>query len=154
MYDIVPRTLQEQPTLVVRGRACAEHIGTWLADAYRNVGDHAARTGARFAGPPFASFKPIDSELLEFEIEAGFPVASKAAGAGDVESSTLPGGTAATTLHIGPYESLGRAHEAVDCWVAEHGSARDTPCWEVYYSDPMSEPDANRWRTEIVQLYR
>jgi effector-binding domain-containing protein len=154
MYEIVPRTLLEQPTLVVRGRACAEHIGTWLADAYRKVGDHAARTGARFAGPPFASFRPLDSELLEFEIEAGFPVAARASGAGDVASSAQPGGTAATTLHIGPYESLARAHEAVDCWVAEHGIARDTPCWEVYYSDPISEPDANRWRTEIVQLYR
>lgn len=153
MYEIVPRTLREQPTLVVRGRVCAEHIGTWLADAYRSIGDHAAKTGARFTGPPFASFKPLDTELLEFEIEAGFPVVAATPGGGDVVSSTLPGGTAATTLHVGPYELLGRAHEAVDCWVAEHGVARDTPCWEVYYSDPMSEPDATQWRTEIVQPY-
>jgi effector-binding domain-containing protein len=154
MYQIVPRTVTEQPTLVVRGKVCAEHIGSWLSRAYREIGDHAARAGVGFSGPAFALFRPIESELLEFEVEAGFPVASAARGDGTVESSRLPGGDAATTLHMGSYDTLAGAHEAVEAWIAGQGYPTDRPCWEVYYSDPISEPDANRWRTEIVQLYR
>jgi effector-binding domain-containing protein len=154
VYQIVPRTLTEQQTLVMRGKVCAEHIGSWLAEAYRAVGDHAQRHGVRFTGPPFASYRPLDSELLEFEVEAGFPVSAPTAGGAEVEASILPGGRAATTWHTGPYESLACAHEALERWMIENGSSIDGPCWEVYYSDPMSEPDPVRWRTEIVKLYR
>ena len=153
MYQIVARTLPEQPALVMRGKADAEHIGSWLAAAYRAVGDQAARTGADFSGPPFASYRALDTELCEFEIEAGFPVASPAAGGGAVAAATLPGGLAATTWHHGPYESLACAHEALDAWIVARGGSSDGPCWEIYYSDPVPEPDAARWRTEVVKLY-
>jgi effector-binding domain-containing protein len=153
MYQIVPRTLPEQPTLAIRGKADAEHLGSWLAAAYRTVGDHAARTGARFSGPPFATYRPLDTELHEFEIEAGFPVASPGVGNGTVEASTLPGGRAATTWHVGPYDSLACAHTAIDQWIAERGARLDGRCWETYYSDPVSESDSSRWRTEVVKLY-
>ena len=153
MYQIVPRMLPEQPVLAMRGKADAEHIGSWLAAAYRTVGDHAARTGADFSGPPYATYRAIDSELCEFEIEAGFPVSEPAVGGGAVEAATLPGGLAATTWHHGPYESLACAHEALDVWIAARGGALDGRCWEVYYSDPVSETDSARWRTEVVKLY-
>jgi effector-binding domain-containing protein len=96
----------------------------------------------------------LDSELLEFEVEAGFPVSAPAAGGAHVEASVLPGGRAAATWHTGPYESLACAHEALERWMTDNGASTDGPCWEVYYSDPMSEPDPARWRTEIVKLYR
>ncbi|HSM02036.1 MAG TPA: GyrI-like domain-containing protein [Acidimicrobiia bacterium] len=155
MYQITPQTLPEQQTLAVRGKADAEHIGSWLAAAYRAVGDHAARVGASFSGPPYARYRPLDTELCEFEIEAGFPIESPAAGSSDgaVESATLPGGRAATTWHVGPYDSLACAHTAIDTWIVERGGATDGPCWEVYYSDPVSESDASRWRTEVVKVY-
>lgn len=153
MYQIVTRTLPEQPTLVVRGKADAEHLGSWLARAYRTVGDYAARTGARFSGPPYATYRPLDTELCEFEVEAGFPVASAGIGNGTVEATTLPGGRAATTWHVGPYDTLAAAHEALDRWIDAHGGTLNGRCWEVYYSDPVSEPDSSRWRTEVVKLY-
>jgi len=155
MYQIVPRTVPEQPTLAMRGKADAEHIGSWLTAAYRAVGDHAARIGARFSGPPYARYRPIDTELCEFEIEAGFPVTAPASGTEDrmVEAATLPGGRAATTWHTGPYDSLACAHEAIDAWITDRSGAVDGPCWEIYYSDPMSEHDSSRWRTEIVKIF-
>lgn len=155
MYQIAPRTLPEQPTIAMHGKADAEHIGFWLSAAYRAVGDHAARIGAQFSGPPYARYRPMDTELCEFEIEAGFPVASPASGIrdGTVEAGTLPGGRAATTWHVGPYDSLACAHEAIDRWITERGGATDGPCWEVYYSDPISEADSRRWRTEVIKLY-
>ena len=152
-YQIVARTLADQPTLVMRGKADAEHLGSWLAAAYRTLGDHAAATGSRFSGPPYATYRALDTELGELEIEAGFPVQTPGTGNGTVAAALLPGGLAATTWHIGPYESLACAHEAIDTWIAARGGHLDGRCWEVYYSDPFSEPDSARWRTEVVKLY-
>jgi effector-binding domain-containing protein len=152
-YQIVSRMMPEQPVLVVRGKADAEHIGSWLDAAYRSVGDHAARIGADFSGPPYAAYRALDTELGEFEIEAGFPVSSPGSGNRSVEAAALPGGLAAATWHIGPYDTLACARDALDEWISNRGGRTDGRCWEVYYSDPVSEPDSGQWRTEVVKLY-
>ena len=43
------------------------------------------------------------------------------AGDGRVISSATPGGTVATTAHIGPYGRLGEAHRAITDWCAANG---------------------------------
>jgi effector-binding domain-containing protein len=53
-------------------------------------------------------------------------------GDGRVVASELPACNVATTVHRGPYERLGAAHEAVIGWCAEHDLARTGVRWEIY----------------------
>ena len=46
------------------------------------------------------------------------------------------------------------AYQALASWVSSHGGEPAGDPWEVYFSDPASEPDPATWRTEIVQPYR
>ena len=46
--------------------------------------------------------------------------------------SALPSGEVAMTVHRGPYQDLGVAHETVTRWCAENGLALADPRWEVY----------------------
>ncbi|MFC4945330.1 GyrI-like domain-containing protein [Pseudonocardia sp. GCM10023141] len=58
---------------------------------------------------------------------------------GRVTRSELPGGRVATTVHRGPYETVGAAHDAVLQWAAAHDERLPGPRWEIYghwYSDP------------------
>lgn len=73
---------------------------------------------------------------------------------GEVRPSSLPGGTVATTMHVGSYDQMEPAYEALAQWVKEHGQELAGDPWEVYFSDPSVEPDPATWRTEIVQPYR
>ncbi|HEY7468593.1 MAG TPA: GyrI-like domain-containing protein [Acidimicrobiia bacterium] len=153
MYQVTSRHVYEQPTLVMTGKMRVEEIKDWIGTAYARVAEQVGKLGLTFAGPPFARYRPLDESFEEFEIEAGFPIDRPASGVGEVTSSSLPGGTAAVVTHIGPYDQMRPAYEAIQSWIeAKGGTSSDVP-WEVYYSDPVAEPDPSTWRTEIYQPY-
>ncbi|HEY4584431.1 MAG TPA: GyrI-like domain-containing protein [Acidimicrobiia bacterium] len=154
MYQVSSRTLQEQPTLVMTAKAAVAEIPGLLGKAYTAVAERAGRSGRALTGPPFARYRPLDDEYAEFEIEAGFPVDQPAEGGGEVVASTLPGGAAAVVTHVGPYDQMKPAYEAVETWIVEHDSQPEGAPWEVYYSDPVEQTDPATWRTEIVQPYK
>lgn len=46
--------------------------------------------------------------------------------------SATPAGLTVTTTHLGPYHTLGVAHDAIWAWAAEHGHRLAGPRWEIY----------------------
>jgi effector-binding domain-containing protein len=68
---------------------------------------------------------------------------------GRVVASALPAGEVATTIHYGPYEGLGMAHQAVADWCTAHGRRRAGLRWEIY--GPHHEDPAEVW-TEVTWL--
>lgn len=135
-YAITMRELTTQPTAVVRTEVTAEDMPGWLTIAYHAVLEYLRHYGAHPAGPPFARFTFLGDTVA---VEAGFPVYREIEGDGFVEPSTLPGGPAAVTTHLGRYEDLEAAYRAVREWVAAHGYQPAGPQWEVYYTDPTAE---------------
>ena len=154
MYQVFSRQNVEQPTLTMTAKVPVAEIPDFLGKAYATVTEHVARSGLVFAGAPFARYRPLDDEFAEFEIEAGFPVLSGAEGSAEVVASTLPGGIAAVVTHVGPYDQMKPAYQAIEAWIVEHDSQAEGPAWEVYYSDPIEQPNPANWRTEIVQPYK
>lgn len=152
LYDIHAEVRAAQPTAVAIATLPVEEIGPWLANSYAAVATLVSARGAGLAGPPFARYHRLADG--RFVVEAGFPVSATIEGSGDVQSSQLPGGPAAITVHIGPYGEMEPAYQALSSWVGEHGGEPVGDPWEIYFSDPVEEPDPATWRTEIVQPYR
>ncbi len=150
MYDITSKVLKGEPTVVVRNRVAVSSIADWLSNACRRTSRAA---GDRIAGPPFARFRAIGDDQAEVEIEAGFPVTAEVADVDGVTASSLPGGLAVGARHCGSYNTMGRTHQAIRDWLEEHGALPDGDPWEIYYSDPMEDPDPSTWQTELVQPY-
>ena len=146
--------MEDQPTMVVMAKMPAADIKGWIGDAFSMVAARMGRSGVDFAGPPFARFRPLDDRYSEFEIEARFPVSESARSEGEVVASTLPGGAVAVATHVGPYDQMEPAYEAIRRWIAEQDGRPEGAAWEVYYSDPAEQPDPATWRTEIVQPYK
>ena len=59
-----------------------------------------------------------------------------------------PGGTSATTTHIGPYYELYKAHNAVRHWCKDNAVRRVGAHWEVYDHPREGEPP----RTDVFYL--
>ncbi len=78
----------------------------------------------------------------EFEIECGVQVECGG-------NSSTPAGIVATTIHMGPYDQMKPAHDAIHQWTGENGWKIAGPSWEVYghWSD-----DPARLRTDIFYL--
>jgi len=135
-YDVTFVELSEQPTAVRRGHVSHLGIAEFLGGAFGAVAAALAESGLEPAGPPFAKYDVApDGGWI---VEAGFPVADPVVGNGDVEPSSLPGGTVAQTVHEGPYDGLRAAYEALEAFIAEAGMTSRDAAWESYLDDPMT----------------
>jgi effector-binding domain-containing protein len=66
---------------------------------------------------------------------------------GRVTASALPAGTAATALHRGPFQDVGRAHDAVLRWCETQRHRLSGTRWEIY--GPHDDDPAKQW----VEVY-
>jgi effector-binding domain-containing protein len=147
-YEIEERTLTAQPTACVHLEVPVSGISTVIGPAYGEIAGYLAEVGVAMVGMPVARYYEVDTVKAVFD--AGFPVASVVEGRGRVQAGELPGGPAIATLHVGPYDTMGPAYEALEAWAEAHGRKPGGAPWEVYLSDPAAEPDPQRWRTEVV----
>jgi len=149
-YDIEVKDIPAQTALGVRATCEHDQIGSTLGPLYMRVGAAVTEQNLDMAGAPFCVYeewREIDCDLL-----GGCPVTGEPKVMGDVVPYTLGGCPAATTLHVGPYDQLGLAHEAIKVWMKENAKSGSL-AWEVYIDDPESvPPDALKtivaWRLE------
>jgi effector-binding domain-containing protein len=140
------RQVSSQPTLSIRGRTTRAQlpatIGAFLGEVCPFVAQH-----GKPAGPPFARYHSVVEE--EMDLEVGLPVITPLSGQGRIAAGELPGGEVALLSYFGPYEGLYAAcHYLVD-QVAAQGRQASGPLWEVYVTDPGTEPDPSKWQTDI-----
>jgi hypothetical protein len=136
-YAVEIRQVAAQPIAVLRGPASAAN----LPKRIRALFDEFYR-GFPGGGGLNIVFYPSFDPAGEFEIECGIQVESGG-------NSSTPAGTVATAVHLGPYDQMGGAHEAIHRWVRENGRKPAGPSWEVYghWTD-----DPAKLRTDIFYL--
>ena len=127
----------------------ASDLPPFFARAYGAVAAAAAGQGLEVAGEPFAFCPNTPTEVVE--VAAGFPVSGAVQPAGDVVPMELPGGRAVTTVHVGPYDTLHETYAQMREWMAAQGLTPADHMWEVYLTDPSTEPDPASWCTRIFQ---
>ena len=83
------------------------------------------------------------------EVDFGVEVTGPFEGEGEVVLAYTPAGRAATTLHVGPYETLADTNAAIEAWCAANGHAPGAASWEVY-GDPS--PDTGQVDVRVFYL--
>lgn len=152
-YDIVQKELDAQPVLLVRRRVKRSEIGSAIGEALPHIFMYAQQHGIALAGHPLTRYVEVGPGLLT--IEPAMRVVSrqapdaKAAVAGEVVEEVLPAGSAATTIHAGPYETLQEAYAALEAWIESNGLRPAGAPWEDYITDPAEHPDPKDWKTEV-----
>ena len=135
--------LQAQPTAVVRGHVSKEGIPDFLGPAFGEVIVLLDKQGLHPTGAPFGRYLPTDDG--GFDLTVGFPCSDVVEPVGRVEPSELPGGRVARTMHVGSYDEVGAAYEAVISWLTDEGCVVSGEPWECYLDGPeVAEP-----RTEV-----
>ncbi|MBV8904635.1 MAG: GyrI-like domain-containing protein [Acidobacteriia bacterium] len=86
----------------------------------------------------------------QLTLEIGMPVGAAPGTSDDeVKAATLPGGPAAATTHVGPYDKLPEAVQALGQWIQQQGLTPVGGPWESYITDPGQLPDPKDWKTEV-----
>ena len=151
-YDIVKKELDAQPVLLVRRRVKRSDIGPAIGEALPHIFMYAQQHGIALAGHPLTRYVEIGAGLLT--IEPAMRIVSRqgkatTAPAGEVVEEVLPAGSAASTIHAGPYETLHEAYAALETWMGENNLRPAAPPWESYITDPAEHPDPKDWKTEV-----
>jgi effector-binding domain-containing protein len=151
----------EQAYVGVRASVPMQGIADFIDESYPELFAHLEAHGVQPAGAPFLRYNLIDMER-QLEIETGVPVAAPVPGEGRVFTGALPAGRYATLTHIGPYDGLIDANEALQQWARDQGlewamsetdeGDRFESRFEVYVTDPGDEPNPEKWETEVVYL--
>lgn len=140
--EVVVKNVQPQPGLSMRDvLAATGEIGTFIQDGFAGLGVGNIPP----VGPPAVVYHDPEFTGEDIDIELFVPVAPPVSGpvatpAGrKLVEHTLPGGTMATLVHVGPYEAVAEAYQTLAAWISEHRHAFAGPPQELYLTEPEDE---------------
>ena len=147
-YDITKQTLEETTFLYKEARCAhadiADTLGKLLPAAYA----FATTQGVAMLGPPMTLYVVWGPGMTT--IRGGMPVAPGAKAGPDLGVVVLPAGEAVTTIHTGPYDTLGQGHAALEQYMDSAGLQSAGPLREIYLTDPGEVPNPAEWKTRLV----
>ena len=128
--------------------------GVRFKGKYSDCGDKFGKIGksmGRFiAGKPFNLYYDSDYKETDADIESCMPV-RKGKDKEGISIRELPGGSCASLIHKGPYETISRSYEKIIAYVNDKGYKTKLPTREVYLKGPgmifKGKPD--NYLTEI-----
>ncbi len=130
--------VEDQPVLTVRTVTAVENLPAFFGEAYGAIMKYLGELGEQPAGMPFGAYYNMDMKALD--VEAGFPVAKILPGKEKIQSGKIAGGKYGVTLHIGSYDSVGPAYEALEDFVKQKGFEPTGIAYEYYLNDPSEDP--------------
>jgi effector-binding domain-containing protein len=138
--------LERRRTLTIRRTVPQAGLGLFFAEIFPRLTSEIRAQGGTPAGAPFARY--FNEDRSAFDTEAGVPFTGTVTAPGEAKVSTLPGGEAAKTVHVGTYETLSEEYARLERWLRENGKSVGVGPWEVYIDDPDSTAH-DRMRTEV-----
>ena len=88
--------------------------------------------GLRSDGHNIFLYHHPPNRQMPMEVDFGVEVVRPFAASGEVYLTETPAGRVATALHVGPYERLGEAHEAIHAWATAKHESFAGKSWEIY----------------------
>jgi len=131
----------------VRATCPHDKIGPTIGMLYGKIMPVMKERGLEMIGPPFCRYLAWND--ADCEIEAGCWIDGEGPKEGEVREGTTPGGKVLMTRHVGPYDKLHDAYSAAMAYMKENGLEGAGAPWDVYITDPGTEPDSSKWITEI-----
>ena len=148
-YDVHFERLESIPLAVLRRQARPSEFARVVPECCGLVWN-AVRAQNTKAGRHVAVYWD-ESVRLEVGVELEGPFREN----GDVVRSATPAGTVAWVTHLGPYQGLGAAHQAVHDWVKAANHRLAGPKWEIYgHWKKEWDADPSQIRTDVFCLVK
>lgn len=125
-----------------------QDMGLVMGMTYGKLMDFIGEKGAQMAGTPFAIYYQWD-DTAKFVYECAIPVVYKVKGEGDIRFINTYQGKAVSVEHWGDYATSGISWEALMRYAADNKLEQNGDPWEVYVTDPGSEPNPEKWLTVL-----
>lgn len=138
-----------QAYLIERSIVPVGEISQTYANTFPKLVSAAGDAGLDVAGPPCGIIYAWNEAEGTADLAVAIPI-SEAKDAGEFKAITIPGHEAIAADYWGDYDGSMVAHMAIDSYHKAHGLTPGFPVIESYVTDPGSEPDPQKWLTQIT----
>jgi effector-binding domain-containing protein len=146
-YTVQEKEISPAIIATIRNKVNSGEIGEIMGKSYGEIQAFLAKNGAKQNGSPMAITLAWDS--LSWDFEAAIPIDKEIEGTDKIVVKKSYEGKAIFVTYTGPYEQTYQAYTDLDQYMKEKGLTQAGGPWEVYITDPGTEPDQTKWVTEI-----
>ena len=132
-----------------KGQVATEITSSLYEAAYGEIGAYLGSMKTEPAGPPVSIAHTYQDATMTMELEIGLPTATELPATATLSSGKIPAGKAARYTYMGDYQNMPAAWDAFMGAVMSQHKPRWSP-YEIYMTDPMSEPDTSKWLTYMI----
>jgi effector-binding domain-containing protein len=131
--EISVRTVPGRTLAAVRRRVTIAEIGKAWRPALDQVWAFLrARPGLRTDGHNVFVYHHPRRRSEPMDVDFGVEVVAAFEPAGEVVAAATPAGEVAMAVHVGSYDGLHRAHDAIHAWSAREDRALGDTSWEIH----------------------
>jgi effector-binding domain-containing protein len=146
--DIEFKELPAQPVLSIHAKVPAAELPEFFGESFSKLFPYLASLDEVPVAPPFALYHGMPTEE-GFDMEVCVPTGKVLVEAGEIKASELPGGTFASTVHLGPYDEVADTYGALMAWIGGRGYAPSGPSREIYVVG-MGQAEPKDYVTEVL----
>lgn len=148
--DISVTQVEALPYYGITDEVSWENMGSeFFGERYGAIGQYLGEDMNNMLSAPFAIYHVWDEENKMAKVEVAIAAQSAKPGNERVKKSNTYTGTVVKGVHMGAYEDTGNMHWAIDDYLKANNYEMVGSPWEVYVTDPGTEPDTAKWITEI-----
>jgi len=146
-YEIIDYEMPAMVLITVRDTASATTITLKLPKMYSKISRFLKSGSLPPAGSPMAIF--YNNSNRNFDIEACIPVDSVVKVPEGLNCRLKNEQKTIMVKYFGPYKYISGAYYALERYINNTGLLVIGPGWEEYVTNPLMEPDSNKWQTNI-----
>lgn len=141
------KDMPEQAVLSIRTNSSVVSLPKVLGKAFEQLESRLKELGEEPAGAPYVAY--YNMNMLNLDIEIGFPTKTLLEGNVEIKASTQPAGKYAMTIHQGPYGKIRTAYNALAKKIKEEGFRSTGVSYEYYLNEPKNT-HPNDLLTQVV----
>jgi effector-binding domain-containing protein len=151
--DLQVQQLEKRSALLIKDSAMVNDVGAKMGTLFGELSAFMQKNKIEMAGYPFCIYYSWDY-TKPFVMECAIPITAKVPTSGRIVYRDFEPTKVAKTIHKGSYESTAKTHENINTYLNINKIEIVGFPWEVYVTDPTTEPDTSKWITEIYYPIR
>lgn len=152
-HEVKELNWPERTFITKRDTVSFDQLKDFFGKNYGAIYTEIQKAGFEANEPPCAIYYSVDEVKKVTDLAAAVPVKRSTPELKGFKKTTIPKSRVVSTTHIGSYESMMPAYEALEKYLKEHSLNRELVI-EEYFSDPEVEKDPDKWKTNIYFLVK
>lgn len=139
--------LEPKQAITIRDHCPASELSKKYDELFNKINESMKEQSLEYSSAPFGIYHDYSPE--DVDVEVGIPVAGNPNPIGRVNVIQTYGGKAVKLKFYGPYSKLHEAWNSLMEHVRVNNYQMSDSPFEVYVTDPRSEPDPSKLLTEL-----